>query len=238
MIPARTSFLRHVPGSTRNARRPSGAVHRCRPGHAAYDPAYVCPRRIRSPRRPGGCARSASPAPRLTATGHAPRPPAPRCTRSQVPSALQQRNHRYATSRGTRSCGTCRQAVPVRGTYRIVSMTDRRGGRNGRPPRRGSRLGNNGSITAHCPSVSDDSYAGLQTQRHTQGDDFAGALAEAVERRGGGSISFWRSLPGACDSGAPPARPEPITGSLSGALMKPQRRKRAAPRTDPVRSPS
>ncbi|AXO35958.1 hypothetical protein MicB006_3679 [Micromonospora sp. B006] len=38
-----------------------------------------------------------------------------------------------------------------------MSMTNRRGYRNGRPPRRGSRTGNNGSITAHCPSVNDES---------------------------------------------------------------------------------
>ena len=49
------------------------------------------------------------------------------------------RNHRYAASHGTKSCGTIRHAHPVTSTYRIVSITSRRG----------SRTGSNGSITAH-----------------------------------------------------------------------------------------
>ncbi|GIH79268.1 hypothetical protein Plo01_56970 [Planobispora longispora] len=51
------------------------------------------------------------------------------------------------------------------GTYGTVSMINRRGNFNGRPPRRGSRVGGNGAITIHWASVEDVSRAGLTAAR-------------------------------------------------------------------------
>src|SRR5436190_16609776 len=65
--------------------------------------------------------------------------------------------YQYTVSHGGKSTGSCRQAHPVRTTYKIASTMSRRGCFSGRPPRVWLvRAGSNGSTTGHSASVRSD----------------------------------------------------------------------------------
>ena len=73
------------------------------------------------------------------------------CTRSQVPSRVQRRKYLYRVCPGGRSCGTRRQAQPLRSTYRMPCTTSRRSTVRGRPP--GLAAGSRGAHRAHWASL-------------------------------------------------------------------------------------
>ena len=73
------------------------------------------------------------------------------CTRSPVPSRVQRRKYLYRVCQGGRSCGTRRQAQPLRSTYRMPCTTSRRSTVRGRPP--GLAAGSRGAHRAHWASL-------------------------------------------------------------------------------------
>ena len=73
------------------------------------------------------------------------------CTRSPVPSRVQRRKYLYRVCPGGRSCGTRRQAQPLRSTYRMPCTTSRRSTVRGRPP--GLAAGSRGAHRAHWASL-------------------------------------------------------------------------------------
>ena len=77
-------------------------------------------------------------------------------TFAHVPSSVHLRKYLYTVCQEGRSCGSIRQAHPVRSTYRLALTTSRRSTVRGLPP--GLAGGSNGSKASHWSSVRSEGY--------------------------------------------------------------------------------